>query len=84
MTKCAKQIQWICNLFGEISILISHISLCIDNQSVIFLISNLAQEGWTKHVHIPQHYIHKAVENGEVELFYVPTNIQFTDFLSKT
>ena len=83
MTECAKQIQWICNLFGEISIPISHIPLCIDNQSVIFLASNSIQEGWTKHVRIPQHYICEAVENGEVKLFYVPTNIQFADILIK-
>ena len=83
MTECAKQIQWICNLFGEISILISCIPLYVDNQGAIFLASNPAQEGQTKHVRIPQHYICEAVENGEVELFYVPTNIQFTDIFTK-
>ena len=28
-------------------------------------------------------YIHKAVEHGEVELFYVTTNTQFTDIFTK-
>ena len=74
---------FVCNLFGEISILISCIPLCIDNQGAIFLASNPAQEGQTKHVHIPQHYIHEAVENGEVKLFYVLTNIQFADIFTK-
>ena len=57
--------------------------MCVDNQGVIFLASNPAQEGCTKHVHIPQHYICKAVEHGEVELFYVTTNTQFTDIFTK-
>ena len=83
MTECAKQIQWICNLFKEISIPISHIPLCVDNQGAIFLASNPAQEGWTKHVCIPQHYIWEAVENDEVELFYIPTNIQFANIFIK-
>ena len=83
MTECAKQIQWICNLFGEIKLPMSHIPLCVDNQGAIFLASNPAQEGQTKHVRIPQHYIREAVENGEVELFYVPTNIQFADIFTK-
>ena len=46
----------------------------VDNQGVIFLTSNPAQEGHTKHVYIPQYYICKAVEHGKVELFYVTTN----------
>ena len=57
MTVCAKQIQWICNLFREIKLPMSHIPLCVDNQGAIFLVSNPAQEGRTKHVRIPQHYI---------------------------
>ena len=83
MTECAKQIQWICNLFGEIHLPMTRIPLCVDNQGAIFLASNPAQEGRTKHVHIPQHYIREAVENGEVELFYVPTNSQFADIFTK-
>ena len=61
----------------------SHIALCVDNQGAIFLVSNPAQEGQMKHVCIPQHYIREAVKNGEVELFYVPTNIQFADIFTK-
>ena len=83
MTEYTKQIQWICNLFREIKLPMSCIPLCVDNQGAIFLASNPAQEGQTKHIHIPQHYIREAVENGEVELFYAPTNIQFTDIFTK-
>ena len=83
MTECAKQIQWICNLFGEIKLPMSRIPFCVDNQGAIFLASNPAQEGRTKYVRIPQYYIREAVENGEVELFYVPTNIQFADIFTK-
>lgn len=83
MTECAKQIQWIRNLFDEIHLPISRIPLCVDNQGAMFLASNPAQEGRTKHVRIPQHYIREAVEHGEVELFYVPTNSQFADIFTK-
>ena len=57
--------------------------MCMDNQGVIFFTSNPAQKCHTKHVCIPQHYIHKAVEHGEVELFYIITNTQFTDICTK-
>ena len=55
----------------------------MDNQRVMFLTSNPAQKGCTKHIHIPQHYIHEAVEHGEVELFYVTTNTQFANIFIK-
>ena len=57
--------------------------MCVDNQGAMFLASNPAQEGCTKYVHIPQHYIHEVVEHGEVELFYVTTNKKFTDIFTK-
>ena len=57
--------------------------MCVDNQGVMFLASNPAQEDHTKHVHIPQHYICEAVEHGEVELFYITTNTQFADIIIK-
>ena len=83
MTEYAKQIQWIQNLFREIHIPLGCIPICVDNQGVMFLTSNPAQEGCTKYVHIPQHYICEAVEYGEVELFYVTTNTQFADIFTK-
>ena len=83
MTECTKQIQWIQNLFGEIYIPLGCIPMCVDNQRAMFLTSNPMQEDYTKHVWISQHYIHKAVEHGEVELFYITTNTQFTDIFTK-
>ena len=83
MTECTKQIQWIQNLFGEIHIPLGCISICVDNQEMMFLTSNPAQEGHTKHVHIPQHYICKAVEYDEVELIYVTTNTQCANIFTK-
>ena len=38
---------------------------------------------YIKHTHMPNHYIHKAVEFGEVKLFYVPTNQQYADIFTK-
>jgi hypothetical protein len=83
MTECCKQIQWIRNLFKEISFPLPPVPLCADNQGAIFLASNPAQEGRTKHVRIPEHYIREAVEFGEVVLYFVPTNLQFSDIFTK-
>ena len=49
----------------------------------MFLASNPAQEGQTKYIRIPEHYIHEAVELEEITLYYVPTNLQFADIFTK-
>ena len=36
-----------------------------------------------KHIHTPEHYICEAVELGEIKLYYVPTDLQFTDIFTK-
>ena len=83
MTKTAHQIQWTQNLYKEIGFILGPLPLCIDNQGTILLASNPAQEGHTKHVRMPEHYICEVVESGEIQLFYVPTNQQFADIITK-
>ena len=74
MTETARQLQWIRNLYEEVGFILGLLPLCVDNQGAIFLASNPAQEGRTKHVQMPEHYIREAVESGEIQLFYVPTD----------
>ena len=83
MMETACQIQWIWNLYEEIGFILGLLPLCIDNQGAIFLASNPAQEKHTKHVRMPEHYIHEAVESGEIQLFYVSTDQQFADIFMK-
>ena len=83
MMKTACQIQWIQNLYEEIDFILGLLPLCIDNQDTIFLTFNPTQEGCTKHVRMPEYYICEAVESGEIQLFYVPTDQQFADMFTK-
>ena len=32
---------------------------------------------------MPEHYIREAIEPGEIQLYYVPTNQQFSDIFTK-
>ena len=74
MMETACQIQWIWNLYEEISFILGPLPLCVHNQGTIFLTSNPAQEGCTKHVQMPEHYICEVVECREIQHFYVSTN----------
>ena len=83
MTETAKQLQWICNVYEELGFKLGPLPLCVDNQGTIFLALNPAQEGHIKHTHIPNHYIHEAVEFEEVKLYYIPTDQQYADIFTK-
>ena len=56
MTEASKQISWIWNLLSEMRFNIKSIPLLVDNQGAMFLASNPAQEGHTKHIEIPEHF----------------------------
>jgi hypothetical protein len=83
MTETAKQLHWIHNIYEQLRFKLGPLPLCIDNQGIIFLASNPAQEGRTKHVRMTEHFIREAVEFGEIQLYYVPTNQQFADIFTK-
>lgn len=83
MTDTAKQLQWLRNYFSELNCPLKAIPMCVDNHGAIFLASNPAQEGRIKHVRLHEHFIREAIEFGDVELFYVPTNVQFADIFTK-
>ena len=83
MTEIAKQLRWIHNIYEELGFKLGPLPLCVDNQGAMFLASNPAQEGQTKHIRIPEHYIRGAVELEEIKLYYVPTNLQFADIFTK-
>jgi hypothetical protein len=83
MTDTAKQLQWLRNYLSELNCPLKAIPMCVDNHGAIFLASNPAQEGRIKHVRLHEHFIREAIEFGDVELFYVPTNVQFADIFTK-
>ena len=83
MTEVAKQILWIRNLLSELKFKLLTVPLYVDNQGAIFLASNPAQEGRTKHIEIPEHYICECVHDGKIKLYYIPTNEQVADTFTK-
>ena len=54
-----------------------------DNQGSIFIASNAVQESCTKHINICYHYIHELVVAKEVELQFVPREMNPVDMFTK-
>ena len=57
--------------------------LYCDNQSCVKLSENLVFHDKSKHIEIKYHYIKDMVQRGEIKLWYVATDEQIADVLTK-
>ena len=79
ISDCSRQAIWIKTLIKELGIKIRSILVYGDNQGSIFIASNAVQESCTKHINICYHYIRKLVVAKEVELQFVPGEMNLTE-----
>ncbi|GJX12186.1 hypothetical protein Tco_0202045 [Tanacetum coccineum] len=61
----------------------NNIPLYCDNKSSIALCYNNVHHSRSKHIDIRHHFIREQVENKVVELYFVETNYQLADILTK-
>jgi hypothetical protein len=72
------------NLFEELGEDMSNPTpICVDNQGAIFLAVNPAHDKRTKHIDIRYHYVREFIEQGHGEIYYIPTNDQVADVMTK-
>jgi hypothetical protein len=55
----------------------------VDNVSAIELARNYSTSGRTKHIDVRFHYIREMIEQGMLEIVFVPTNRNIADILTK-
>ncbi|GJX16017.1 retrovirus-related pol polyprotein from transposon TNT 1-94 [Tanacetum coccineum] len=83
MSGCCAQILWMRSQLRDNDFLFNKISLYCDNKSVIALSCNNVQHSRSKHIDIRHYFIREKVENEVVELYFVETNYQLADILTK-
>jgi hypothetical protein len=83
ISDCSRQAVWIKTMLKELGIRLEAVPIYGDNQGSIFIASNPVQESCTKHINIQYHYICELVVAKEVELMFVPGEINPTDMFTK-
>ncbi|GJU37074.1 retrovirus-related pol polyprotein from transposon TNT 1-94 [Tanacetum coccineum] len=83
MSGCCSQILWMRSQLKDYGFIFNKIPLYCDNKSAIALSCNNVQHSRSKHIDIRYHFIREQVENRVVELYFVETNYQLADILTK-
>ncbi|GJT94569.1 retrovirus-related pol polyprotein from transposon TNT 1-94 [Tanacetum coccineum] len=83
MSVCCAQILWMRSQLKDYEFDFNKIPLYCDNKSAISLCCNNVQHSRSKHIDIRHHFIREQVENRVVELYFVETNYQLMDILTK-
>ena len=79
-----RQMAWLRNFGKELGDnMTAPTPLCLDNQGSIFLAVNPAVDRHTKHIEIRYHFIREFYESGETDIFYVASEDQLADQLTK-
>ncbi|GJV85112.1 retrovirus-related pol polyprotein from transposon TNT 1-94 [Tanacetum coccineum] len=81
-TSCA-QVMWMRTQLKDYSFNYNKIPLYYDSQSAIAISCNPMQHSRTKHIHTRYHFIKEQVKNGITELYFVRTEYQLDDMLTK-
>ncbi|KAJ9544166.1 hypothetical protein OSB04_023873 [Centaurea solstitialis] len=80
---CCAQVLWLRNQLQDYDIQLSKILIYCDNTSAIAIANNLVLHSKTKHIEVRYHFIRDHVMNGDIELYFVPTEYQLADLFSK-
>jgi len=80
----ATKIVWLKSLFSEVGYPCAHVHvLWSDNIAAKSIVENPVFHARTKHLEIDIHFMREKVENGVVEIRYVPTDYQIADTFTK-
>jgi hypothetical protein len=79
-----KQVLWLRSLFQELELsLPPKLEVYSDNQAAIAISRNPEHHARTKHIDIAYHFLRDYVEDGDLEVIYVPTKDNLADLFTK-
>ncbi|GJX11270.1 retrovirus-related pol polyprotein from transposon TNT 1-94 [Tanacetum coccineum] len=83
LSGCCAQVLWMRSQLTDYGFGFNKILMYCDNKSAIALCCNNVQHSRSKHIDIRFHFIKEHVENGVIELYFINTEYQLADILTK-
>ncbi|GJT95818.1 retrovirus-related pol polyprotein from transposon TNT 1-94, partial [Tanacetum coccineum] len=80
---CCAQVLWIKSQLADYDVLYDKVPIFCDNTSVIAISNNPVLHSRTKHIDIRYHFIRDHILKGDIELHFVPTDLQLADIFTK-
>ncbi|GKC14902.1 hypothetical protein Tco_1011684, partial [Tanacetum coccineum] len=83
LSACCAQVIWMRTKLLDYGFRFNKIPIYCDSKSAIAISCNPVQHSRTKHINIRYHFIKEHVEKGTIELYFVGTEYQLADLLTK-
>ncbi|GJX78601.1 retrovirus-related pol polyprotein from transposon TNT 1-94 [Tanacetum coccineum] len=80
---CCAQVLWIKSQLADYDILYDKVPIFCDNTSAIAISNYPVLHSRTKHIDITYHFIRDHILKGDIELHFVPTDLQLADIFTK-
>src|SRR5579875_989961 len=81
---CLKEALWLRQLLADVGFVqMGATSIMCDNQGCIALANDPKHHSRTNHIDVQHHFIREKLEDGEVSLWYCPTEDMVADVLTK-
>nr|GEU57553.1 retrovirus-related Pol polyprotein from transposon TNT 1-94 [Tanacetum cinerariifolium] len=80
---CYAQVLWIKSQLADYNVLYDKVPIFCDNTSAIAISNNPVLHSRIKHIDIRYHFIRDRVLKGDIELYFVPTDLQLADIFTK-
>ncbi|GJY47039.1 retrovirus-related pol polyprotein from transposon TNT 1-94 [Tanacetum coccineum] len=81
--RCCAQVLWIKSQLTDYDVLYYKVPIFCDNTSSIAISDNPVLHSMTKHIDIRYHFIRDHILKGDIELHFVPTDLQLADIFTK-
>nr|GEV18103.1 retrovirus-related Pol polyprotein from transposon TNT 1-94 [Tanacetum cinerariifolium] len=80
---CCAQVLWIKSQLAYYDVLYDKVPIFCDNTSVIAISNNPMFHSRIKHIDIGYHFIRDHILKGDIELYFVPIDLQLADIFTK-
>ncbi|KAJ9557234.1 hypothetical protein OSB04_011848 [Centaurea solstitialis] len=80
---CCSQVLWMKTQLADFGYTMQRIPIYCDSKSTVQITANHVQHSRTKHIDIRYHFIKDHVEKGNIELYFVESDLRLADLFTK-